>query len=288
MAVRWGRKPVCLKDIPVLGVDEIAWHKGHQYLTLVYQLDAGCRRLLWVGQHRKMNTLEDCFDWFGQDRSASWQVVCSDLRKPYLTVVSDRASQAVRVLDRFLIMKKLSEAIDKIRAAKARQLTAQGKEPVLKNSRWLLLKWREHLSELQVPRRQELLKLNLDTVGAYLLEEEFRQLINARSPTRTNRFLKRWRRRAYRTKLQPWPSLPACSPTTGPSSSTGSAPGVATLPASSRASTSNPHSLSAAPSTVAPTTPASSPYTILSLTIPSPPMPKKLRMSQIINQLKQQ
>ncbi len=87
MAVRWGREHVCLNDIRVLGVDEIAWHKGHQYLTLVYQLDEGCRRLLSVGQHRKMKTLEDCFDWFGQDRSASWQVVCSDLRKPYLTVV---------------------------------------------------------------------------------------------------------------------------------------------------------------------------------------------------------
>ena len=36
MAVRWGREHVCLKDIRVLGVDEIAWHEGHQYLTLVY------------------------------------------------------------------------------------------------------------------------------------------------------------------------------------------------------------------------------------------------------------
>ncbi len=203
MAVRWGREHVCLKDIRVLGVDEIAWHKGHKYLTLVYQLDAGCRRLLWVGQHRKKKTLEDFFDWFGPDRSASLHVVCSDMWKPYLTVVAARASQAVRVLDRFHIMKKLSEAIDKVRAGEARQLKAQGKQPVLKNSRWLLLKWREHLSELQVPRLQALLKLNLDTVRAYLLKEEFRQFFDARSPTLANKFLKRWRRRAYRTKLQP-------------------------------------------------------------------------------------
>ncbi len=54
MVVRWGDAHVCLKDIRVLGV---AWHQGHQYLTLVYQLDAGCRRLPWVGQHRKQKTL---------------------------------------------------------------------------------------------------------------------------------------------------------------------------------------------------------------------------------------
>ncbi len=123
--------------------------------------------------------------------------------KPYLTVVADRLSQDVLVLDRFHFMNELSEAIDKIRAGEARRPKAQGKEPVLKNSRWLLLKWREHLSELQVPRLQELLKLNLDTVRAYLLKEEFRQFFDARSPTQANRFLKRWRRRVYRTTLQP-------------------------------------------------------------------------------------
>ncbi len=84
------------------------------------QLDAGCRRLLWVGQHRQQKTLEDFFDWFGKHRSASWQVVCSDLWKPYLTVVADRASQAVRVLDRFHIMKQFSAAIDELRAGEAR------------------------------------------------------------------------------------------------------------------------------------------------------------------------
>ncbi len=35
--------------------------------------------------------LEDFFDWFGKDRSESWKVVCSDLWKPYLTFVADRA-----------------------------------------------------------------------------------------------------------------------------------------------------------------------------------------------------
>ncbi len=60
---------------------------------------------------------------------------------------------------------------------------APAKQPVLQHSRWLLLQWREHLSALQVPRWQALLQLNLDTVRAYLLKEEFRQFFDARSPT---------------------------------------------------------------------------------------------------------
>ena len=63
--------------------------RGHRYLTLVYQLDAGCRRLLWVGQERKITTLESFFTWFGKERSARLQVVCSDMWKAYLRVVKE-------------------------------------------------------------------------------------------------------------------------------------------------------------------------------------------------------
>ena len=30
-------------------MDEIQWKKGHKYLTLVYQINQGCVRLLWIG-----------------------------------------------------------------------------------------------------------------------------------------------------------------------------------------------------------------------------------------------
>ena len=31
-------------------VDEIQYAKGHKYLTLVYQIEQGCVRLLWIGR----------------------------------------------------------------------------------------------------------------------------------------------------------------------------------------------------------------------------------------------
>ena len=65
MAVDWGR---ARQPGTALGVDEIAWQAGHRYLTLVYQLDAGRRRLLWVGEERKIETLERFFQWFHRPR----------------------------------------------------------------------------------------------------------------------------------------------------------------------------------------------------------------------------
>ena len=57
-AVEWGRAHQDLNDIEAIGIDEIQWQRGHRYLTLVYQIDAGCRRLLWIGKDRKEKTLK--------------------------------------------------------------------------------------------------------------------------------------------------------------------------------------------------------------------------------------
>ena len=203
MAVEWGRERVQLEGVATIGVDEIAWQKGHKYLTLVYQLDAGRRRLLWVGRERKIETLAGFFDWFGEERSGRLRVVCSDMWKAYLRVVAERAAAAVHVLDRFHIVQKLGKAIDAVRAAEAKQLRAQGEEPVLKNTRWLLLKRKENLSEKQEPKLAELVKLNLRTVRAYLLKEDFQQFWECRSPAAARRFLVRWCRRAMRSRLEP-------------------------------------------------------------------------------------
>ena len=167
MAVDWGRAHRDLTNIEAIGVDELSRRRGQRYLTLVYQIDGHCKRLLWVGRERKAATLEGFFDWFGAARSAALYFVCSDMWKPYLKVVAERAGQAVQVLDRFHIMSHFSQAIDEVRAAEARKLAAEGRAPVLKHSRWLLLKRPENLTDGQAERLAELVRRNLRTVRAY-------------------------------------------------------------------------------------------------------------------------
>jgi transposase len=45
--VDWGLEHRNLAPIQAIGVDEIQYAKGHKYLTLVYQIEQGCTRLLW-------------------------------------------------------------------------------------------------------------------------------------------------------------------------------------------------------------------------------------------------
>ncbi|RUA27271.1 MAG: ISL3 family transposase, partial [Bacteroidetes bacterium] len=61
--------------VTAIGVDEIQYKKGHQYLTLVYQLNAESRRLLFVGQERKAKTLLRFFWEFGKERCEKLEFV---------------------------------------------------------------------------------------------------------------------------------------------------------------------------------------------------------------------
>ncbi len=203
MAVAWGRAHQDLTGITALGIDEIQWHRGHHYLTLVYQIDADCRRLLWVGQERSVRTLLRFFRWFGPQRTAALRFVCSDMWPPYLRVVAKKAGRARHVLDRFHIMAHLSKAIDEVRAQEARTLRARGLAPVLTHTRWLLLTRPAHLTDTQLPRLAALLAYNLRAVRAYLLKEEFQFFWTYLSPTWAGRFLDRWCTQTLRSRLAP-------------------------------------------------------------------------------------
>ena len=201
-AVEWGRAHLELTGLRAIGVDEIMAWRGHKYLTLVYQIDEGSRRLLWVGNERKAKTLLRFFRWLGKERTALLRFVCSDMWKPYLKVIAKKAGAALHVLDRFHIMTHLNKAVDEVRRKEASAHRAKGKE-VLKRSRWCLLKRPENLTDGQQDKLAELLKLNLRSVRAYLLKEQFQFFWNYKTARWAGRYLDQWCTRAMRSKLVP-------------------------------------------------------------------------------------
>ena len=204
IAVRWGLKHRSLEGVHAIGVDELSWKKGHKYLTLVYQLDAGARRLLYIGKDRTRDTFRGFFDMFGQARSDAIQFVASDMWKAFLTVVRERAKNAVHILDRFHIAQKLSKAVDEVRRSEVRELRKRGRSPVLTKARWLLLKRPENLTDKERPRLSELLKINLRTTRAYLLKEAIQPFWNYTYAAWAGRFLDRWTTMAMRSRLEPF------------------------------------------------------------------------------------
>jgi transposase len=202
-AVSWGLAHRSLEGIAAIGVDEIQWQRGHKYLTLVYQIDEDCRRLLWAGKDRTTKTLLRFFRMLGKARTGRLGFVCSDMWKPYLKVIGKKAPQAIHVLDRFHIMAKMNKAIDEVRAAEAKRLERDGYEPVLKHSRWCLLKRKENLTEKQAVKLSELLQYNLQSVRSHLMREDFQRFWEYLYPACAAKFLDEWCTRTMRSKIEP-------------------------------------------------------------------------------------
>ena len=203
LAVAWGRDHVDLTGIRAIGIDEIHWQHGSNFLTLVYQIDATRKRLLWIGQHRRAKTLLRFFRWFGKERTAALGFICSDMWQPYLKVVAKKAGQALHILDRFHIATHMSEAIDQVRRAEVRSLRERGRQPLLTRARWVLLKRRANHTREQRARLRELVQHNLRAVRAMLLREWFDDFWHYRSLDWAGAFLDEWCVQVMRSRLEP-------------------------------------------------------------------------------------
>jgi len=201
--VIWGLEHRTLGQIDAIGVDEIQYAKGHKYLTLVYQIDLGITRLLWVGKERTIVSFQGFFTVIGEELASKIAFVCSDMWEPYLKVIREKCSEALHILDRFHIVAKMNKALDEVRAEESRRMAREGRWPVLKKSRWLLLKREENLADEQRFRLRDLLRYNLKTVRAYLLKEAFQQLWDYNSPAWAGKFLDEWCRQTMRSRIEP-------------------------------------------------------------------------------------
>lgn len=202
--VEYGMKHRCLDGVTAIGVDEIQYGKGQAYLTLVYQIDEGMRRLLFVGPERKAKTLLRFFREFGKERCARLKFVCSDMWQAYVKVIAKKVPHALHILDRFHIVQNLGKALDKIRAAEVREMAQRGfDQDILKNTKYCFLKNECNLTDRQRTKLDDVLQYDLKSVRAYLLKESFQLFWTYSSPYWAEWYLKKWCARAMRSKLEP-------------------------------------------------------------------------------------
>jgi transposase len=201
--VAYGLSQRSLGDATAIGVDEVQVGNGHQYVTLVYQLNGKQKRLLYVGKERTKKTLLYFFHKAGKEWCDNVEFVCSDMWPAYLTVIKKKLKNSLNVLDRFHIVKKINEAVNKVRVAETKELKENNKEHILKDTKYCFLKNPENLTENQSLKLKDILQYKLKTVRAYHLKESFQFFWNYNSPYWAEWYLKKWCTRAMRSKLEP-------------------------------------------------------------------------------------
>lgn len=207
--VEWGLAHRVLDCVRALGIDELHWGRGKKsanYVTLIYQIDAGIRRLLWVGHRRREATLrkgfaelERCCKGF----LSRLEVVCSDMWKPYLKVIAQRVGWALNVLDPFHIAQHLNLAVDTVRRGEQGRLRGKAAKTAVKRGRFLLLKRGTRVRGKARQKLHAILGSLHATCRAWELKESFRQFWRYRSETWAAAFLKEWTTRALRSRIEP-------------------------------------------------------------------------------------
>ena len=92
--------------------------RGHGYLTLVYQIDLGMTRLLWIGKEKTIESFQGFFTLIGDGLASKILFVCSDAWQPYLKVIRQKCSQALHILDRFHIVAKMNDVLGRCGAGR--------------------------------------------------------------------------------------------------------------------------------------------------------------------------
>ncbi len=206
--VEWGLAHRQLEDVQSIGIDEIHWGKGKRaesFLTVIYQIDLHCRRLLWVGRRRTQATLRRGLGALGTEVVQGLRFVCSDMWRPYLGVIAAQASQALHVLDRFHITSHLNQALDEVRRAESGQLRAAGRAGAerLKNMRWKLLRRASRVRGRARRQLSRLLNTKLVTARAWALKDLFEHFWSYKSLRHAGDFLEYWTWRALRSRIEP-------------------------------------------------------------------------------------
>jgi transposase len=204
--VQWGLAQRKLEGCHAIGVDEIHWGKGKKadnFLTIIYQIDGHCRRLLWVGRRRTEATLRRGLATLGPEVVGGLRFVCSDMWRAYLKVIAQQASQALHVLDRFHITLHLNMAVDQVRRAESGRLRDRPAAKQLKRMRWHLLRRGSRVRGKARRKLESLLASKLATARAWNLKESFRYLWHYKSHIWAGAFLDYWCRLAMRSRLEP-------------------------------------------------------------------------------------
>lgn len=201
-AVQRGLEAKKQRLIPHLGIDEKAVAKGHNYVTLVNDLDRGT--VEFIADDRKKASLDAYYESRTLRQRAGIRAVAMDMWEPYIR--STRAylprADGKIVFDRFHIMKHMNEAVDAVRKAEHRCLQAED-DDTLKRTKYLWLFAEENLPECYEDWFAQLKTLKLKTGRAWAIKEALRHLWSYQRKGWAQRYWAEWYYWATHSRLPP-------------------------------------------------------------------------------------
>lgn len=202
--------PVDLTGVRQIAIDEFAIQKGHRYATSI--VDPLTTKVLWVGRGRGREDIRPFFELLGPEGCAQLRAAVMDMSEAYELETRAHCPQAVIVYDLFHIVAKYGrEVIDRVRVDLTNRLArARGpndrrtrvRRRVIKGTRWLLLRNREHVTAPRDRvRLRDVLAANRPLWVVYVLKDALKQLWRYRYRAAAQRAWQQWYGWAVRSRI---------------------------------------------------------------------------------------
>lgn len=196
--VRNGHK---IRGLTVLGVDEIAYCRGHKYATVIYDLERS--KVVWIGAGKGSKTLESFLkNHLSEYQRQQIKYACCDMAFAYTSVIKRVLKNTKLIIDRFHVVKALHEAMDEVRKEEWRKVEKSNKV-ALKGLRWILFRNSSTRHKGQTRTINKLKRSNNRIYRAWLLKDEFEHFWDYNYVGSAKNFLKDWTRRALLSRLEP-------------------------------------------------------------------------------------
>lgn len=184
-------------DVRRIGIDETSSKKGHNYVTLFFDLDN--KKLLFGTEGKDNETVKEFVTDLKKHGGNPEQITDAaiDMSKAFIKGVNEQLPNAVTTFDKFHLTALMNEAMGKVRAEEARQFPE-----FLKKSRYLFLKNPENL----LPEEQERLDTMVanqchKSVEAYTHKLNLQNVYFAESRQEAEILLKQWFKKAGKSTI---------------------------------------------------------------------------------------
>ena len=186
-------------QVTAVGMDETSKRKGHDYITLF--VDLMQKQTIFIAEGKDHKTVEafvDDFKTHNGDPDTIKDISC-DMSPAFIKGVKDNLPNAKITFDKFHIMKIINKAVGDVRKQEVLE------HPILIGSRYVLLKNRSNLTVKQQKKREELSlpKLNLKSIRAMHIRENFQEIYKAIDEDQFESLLKKWYFWATHSRIEP-------------------------------------------------------------------------------------
>lgn len=184
-------KTIPLKKVRQIAIDEISIGKGHQYLSIVMDLETG--RILHIGDGKGGDALKAFWRKVKMSK-AKIEAISIDMSPAYLSSVIENMPGSTIVFDRFHVVKLFNDKLSDFRRNLHNHLSDKESQELIKGTRWLLLKNPENLQKDKGEDEQlrKALEINQPLATVYYMKEELRQIWSQPDKNTGEKILNNW------------------------------------------------------------------------------------------------